>query len=165
MGYSYHRNWKTGRYNLCCDICGNAENVRKYRCPFGYCSAIAACPKCRRAQEHKHLFSKKSHLEQGCELRHQEFVQHEQERADMIDREIPVRCSALSVGDKVHVLFRTKTGTVGFYMDPATYHAFPLLKNVSPDDFREYGELTPAPIEYSFGGTTKQVSFGEIAIP
>jgi hypothetical protein len=83
----------------------------------------------------------------------------------MINLGIPVRCSALTVGDKVHVLFRTKMGTIGFYMDPATYDSFPLGKHVTPDDFRKHGELIPAPPEFSFGGTTKQVSPGEIAIP
>ena len=155
MGYSYSRGL------LCCDICGKTGGVKKYRCPFGYCQAVAACPTCRK--NHTKTFGKAFHREMGCERRHQEFRQHEQERDDMIAAGGAVRCSALSGPDEmVHVLFRTKTGTVGYYMSHHTYDAIDLFTNSTPDDYRKHGPIREAPAEYFNGTTTKEVTVEEI---
>ena len=153
MGYSYHKNLRTGRYNLCCDFCGSSGNTKKYRCPFGYCPPIAACPKCHK--EHKDKFSKEFHRSSGCEKGHRDFERKNKQRELMLASGQPVRCSALSTGNgQVHVLFQTQVGTyspcVGYYMSKATYDSIPLGDNATPDNYRVYGELTPAPEHFEY---------------
>ena len=152
MGYSYRKNYATGRLELCCDICGKSGGVRKYHCPFGYCPPIAACQECRKNPEHKHHFSKKFHREHGCEKLHLEFTAKEEKKYNLIDNGIPVRCSALNKDNKIHVLFHFKAdpksgvmSTVGYYMSKATYDAIPLGEVATPDDFRKFGTLEEAP--------------------
>mgnify|MGYP007017464987 CR=1 FL=1 len=155
MGYCYDN------HNiLCCDICGHSGGVRKYRCPWNYCSPTAACPECRK--KHPDKFGKKYHRAHGCEKHHLEHYAWENERIALLTAGKAVRCSALGLADtpgipgKVHVLFQRSSGldphcsnwTEGYYMSKGTYHAIPLLKNVTPDDYRQFGEIVPAPPEY-----------------
>jgi hypothetical protein len=145
MGYIYTRQ---GR--LCCDICGQ-PGARKAKCPFGYCQPIAVCPTCRK--NHKSELSKEKHRERGCEKRHLAFVAHELEREAMLISGKAVRCSALGVDPSmVHVLFDRQDGTTeGWLMHADTYKAIELGVNATPDDYRKFGELHPAPDEFQFG--------------
>ena len=155
MGYLY----RDGK--LVCEFCGVNHEVRKYRCPFGYCHATAACPTCRK--EKKEFFSRKYHRANGCEKAHNDLMARDQRRIDLLNAGQPVRRSALSVdGNKVHVLFECVPASnvvyVGYYMSPATYHAIPLLEVATPDDYRKFGALEEAPASFQYGNTTKQVS-------
>ena len=152
MGYYY-----TQSGQLVCDICG-AVGARKYRCPWGYCPATAACPQCRK--EHADWFGRPWHREHGCEKGHNEYAAEREEKRQLLANGAAVRCSALgnSTGP-VHVLFRRGNGTCeGWYMSTETYHAIPLVgTNTTPDDYRKHGPLTPAPDDFGAGRTTKQV--------
>lgn len=148
MGYSYSKN-ASGRRVLDCDIC-NEPGARKYPCPFGYCQAIAACPKCRK--ERAELFGRKSHRAGGCEQRHNEYHAKLAHEAALIMTGQPVRCAALNVGGLgVHVLFAMDTqhiNCIGYYMPSQTYAAIGLGETATPDDYRKHGELTPAPANF-----------------
>ncbi len=52
MGFSYGLNYKTGKYQLACDFCGNIGGVRKIKCPYGYCQPYAVCLECKKAKRH-----------------------------------------------------------------------------------------------------------------
>jgi hypothetical protein len=152
MGYCYHRNYN-GRYTLCCDICGESaatgHPARKYPCPFGYCQPLAACAKCRK--EKAHLFGKPHHRLHGCEAAHIQFVATEENKRRIVDAGGFIRVAALNAGDKgVHVIFRGKTSEVAFYMPHEAYDAIPLLAPATPDDYRKYGALIPAPLDFNF---------------
>jgi hypothetical protein len=151
MGYCYQGN------QLCCDRCGGVGGVRKVPCPFGYCPATALCPECKR--KCPEVSSKASNRVGGCEKGHLEFVRREQEAKDMLGAGKLLRCSALSAGpDRVHVLFRDMNGaTTGYYMSEATYRSHPLGTNVTPEMYEAFGPLEPAPAEYEWGTSTKQV--------
>ena len=127
MGYSYD---SQGR--LCCDVCSNSGAVRKYRCPFGYCPAIALCPTCRKT--HAHYVSKKTHREHGCEEQSRIFDQHEQEKAQMMASGKFVRCAALGHSDRENkVIFRGKDNEEkAYWMSPETYKAIPLFCQCNP---------------------------------
>jgi len=141
MGYCYQ-----GR-KLVCDICGATGGVRKYNCPFGWCSPIAACPTCHKNR--KERFSKKAHREAGCEKLAKGFEEEQEKKQNLLSQGIPVRCSASINGDKVHVLFQKgidiQEGFIGYYMSASTYHPISLGVVATPDDYRKYGELEPAP--------------------
>jgi len=145
MGYSYDM-----RGRLCCDSCDNSGNVRKYKCPFGYCQALALCCAC--AKTHKSLRSKEHHRERGCEKYHNEFVASQALRLALLQAGKSVRCAALDAPPYgVHVLFQTMDGTTeGFYMAKETYHVIPLGNPATPDDYRQHGTLTPAPSDFNF---------------
>ena len=150
MGYSYSNNGK-----LCCDICSKA-GARKYRCPFGHCPAIAACPACRRAKSE--LFTRAYHAENGCKTGHEKHLAWLAEREHIITEGQAVRCSAMRTDERtIHVLFQARDRTEGWYMSKETYDVLPLLDNFTADDYREHGQLTPAPADYGRGRTTKQV--------
>lgn len=145
MGYSYVGG------SLCCDFCDMPGGVRKYRCPFGYCQALAACPPCRKT--HARVFTKEAHRELGCEKYHEEFVARQALEKLLLAKGQAVRCSALSIKhngkDVVHVLFKKADGAcVGFYMDHTTYDAIPILTPATPKDYREFGILRKAPADY-----------------
>jgi len=129
---------------LCCDFCGVSGGVRRYKCPFGYCKSIAACPSCRK--KHKEVFSKGYHREQGCEKSQMEFDEREAKKEGLLNDGKAIRCSALGVEDgKVHVLFRKKDGSMeGYCMSKELYNMFQLLEVVTPDDFKQHGELKEA---------------------
>ena len=151
MGYIYTKSGK-----LVCDICG-AAGARKYRCPFGSCPATAACPKCRK--EHTAKFGKIAHREYGCEKFAAEFKAREELQQRLLDEGKAVRCSALTSGPgRVHVLFQTSDGTVGFEMDADTYHAIDLIAPATPEDYEKFGTLIPAEPTFDFGRTSKQVA-------
>lgn len=145
MGYCYESS--TGR--LCCDVCDHAGGVRKFRCPFGWCQAIALCPECRR--KHPEYVSAETHRQAGCEKRHQEFAEHEDQRKALIEFGEFVRCSALTHRGKhpgpedVKVIFHGANGQYQTYwMSEATYHAIPLGVNATPDDYRKHGNVIEA---------------------
>ena len=90
MGYTYDSSGL-----LCCDICGNSGNVKRYKCPFGWCQPIAACPHCRK--EKAVYFSKKHHREAGCEKASAEFHERERTKYLLLQDGEWIRCSALRV--------------------------------------------------------------------
>ena len=69
---------------------------------------------------------------------------------------IPTRTSALNVDGKgVHVLFSNgehddKRVITGYYMSSETYNALSLMEVATPDDYRKFGELTPAPDHFVY---------------
>ena len=83
-----------------------------------------------------------------------------------------MRTSALGVDnihghevDMVHVLFKIRQDVmlcgkeltyIGFYMPTQVYHAVKKV-NATPDDYRQHGELQPAPAIFSNGSTTKEM--------
>ena len=152
MGYCY-----TQSGELCCDICG-AAGANKYPCPFGYCPPAAACPQCR--LDHAERFGMAYHREAGCESGHIQYQAMQAESKQLLDTCHYIRCSAKQVDDSVdvHVLFRGKNNDcVGFYMNRQTYKMLSLLGNFTPDDYRQFGPLTPAPNCFEYGQTTKEV--------
>jgi hypothetical protein len=70
-----------------------------------------------------------------------------------------LRISALDAGGRgIHVLFRDGGGhIIGRYMSADTYHAFPLGKPVTLDEFEGQGSVQNAPPEYAWGAPTKEV--------
>ena len=160
MGYSYSYDGQ-----LCWDYCGASDgHTRKYRCPFGYCQSVAACPKCRK--EHAEDFGKKGHRKLGCEVNHLNFDAKEVERKQMMEEGKYVRCSALGVDniegykDAVHVLFCGINGDyIGYYMEAEVYHAYGIGHdwNVTPEDYMKHGKLAVAPNEFYGKVTTKEV--------
>ena len=141
MGYCYY-----GR-QLCCDVCGNPGGVRKHRCPFGWCPAIALCPKCKR--EHPEYTSKKFHREHGCEQRMVEVHQREAEEQRILKEGKLLRRSALQhkdgVGFRIKVIFRGLKDIVrAFWMAPRTYRAIALGVPATVEDYRALGKVTRA---------------------
>lgn len=83
------------------------------------------------------------------------YLEQKAEEARIIANGGAVRCAALGLDDGlVHVIFRTSAGDIGFYMSPEAYHAFPLLQTTTPDDYRRYGELLPAPADFQYEPAT-----------
>jgi hypothetical protein len=114
MGYCYSQ---SGR--LLCDYC-DAEGARKYRCPFGYCQPVAACPACRK--EHAEHFGRAAHRENGCEKRHLQFAAELAERAAAIAAGEFVLCAGLNAeNDMVHAIFHSATGEKGKLIPRAIY--------------------------------------------
>ena len=37
---------------LCCDFCGQSGQVRKIKCPYGWCQPWATCPECKSNGKH-----------------------------------------------------------------------------------------------------------------
>ena len=143
MGYCYET--ATGR--LCCDICDKAGGVRKYRCPFGYCQAIALCPKCKK--EHPEYTNKAGHRKNGCEKRMIQALKDRAKRVAIIERGGFVRCAALShdkrPGENVKVIFVGKNNAEkAFWMSLETYHSIPYLVNATPEDYRRFGPTIEA---------------------
>ena len=138
MGYSYTADGK-----LCCDSCGKAGEVRKQRCPFGWCPARALCPECRRKKSAS--FTKEYHRKSGCEERSKEFDLIAAGKQSMLEQGKFVRASALSHHGKVKVLFRGLSGEIrAYFMSPKTYNAIPLLENALVEDYRVFGRVTKA---------------------
>lgn len=147
MGYSYSMK---GR--LCCDSCGTDVAVRKVKCPFGHCPAIAACPDCRK----KHGWGTRAkHIAAGCDVGAAKFAAWMDEKARRLEAGEYLRCSALGMGDDwVHVLFDNKIRhTIGYYMSHKAYDSIPLLTWASPADYRRVsGEaIHPAPDHFEHG--------------
>lgn len=144
MGYSYDRN---GR--LCCDICDSSGGVRKYRCPFGYCHAIALCPKCK--SEHPEYVSKEFHRKHGCDARQKELARFQQERISMQASGKFIRTSALLHPKRpqpnIKVIFSGANGECqGYWMTDKTYYSIPIgeLNNPTPDDYCKFGKVIKA---------------------
>jgi hypothetical protein len=136
MGYSYQ-----GR-QLCCDVCGKVGGVRKVRCPFGYCQAVAICPACKK--EHPEYVSKEGHRKMGCDVKHDEFMREQAKRADIIARGGLLRVAALSHGAMVKVIFKGRDGDYAYFMEPETYHAIPIDVPAELTDYRAHGKVWPS---------------------
>lgn len=144
MGYSY-----CGR-KLCCDMCGQ-PGARKYKCPFGYCQAIALCPECAKSEKGKKARSKDYHRETGCEKAAIEFLAVMNKEKVLLAQGKAVRCAALgSDHGAVHVLFKKADGTcVGYYMSKQAYDSIPLGTPATPEDYTALGRLLePAPSDF-----------------
>lgn len=155
MGYIYGYKSK----KLCCDCCGE-EGARKRACPHGYCPSAALCSTCLKAVKNDGRWFR-AHCR--CKAGHDTCVARENLVKNLLDNGQYVRCSALGVGDKVHVLFENKAGeTIGKFMNHETYDQIPLLTPAMPQDYEKFGEVTDAPDKFCFGGTTKQCTVEEI---
>lgn len=138
MGYIY-----TGDGKLVCDRCNNHPS-RKRPCPSGWCSSASLCTKCYQDVKANGQW-KKAHTK--CASRQAE-CKTEQEKAQVrLDAGEYLRYAALNeIPGMVRVLFQNKNNTtIGFSMASETYNAFPLLTDVSPEQYAEHGTLIPAP--------------------
>ena len=151
MGYSYGHNPKTGYLALACDQCGKADGTaRKCKCPHHYCQPPALCKTCR-ADDVIRAKLTLYHAEH-CKPAAARARAHEEQRETLLKSGVPVRCSALGLKDgRVHVIFQTNAGELGYYMPAQAYDAIPLLANATPDDYRKHGQLEPAPAHYDYG--------------
>lgn len=147
MGYSYTRNWRTGKLVLCCDVCGKGiGTTKKYdTCPYHCCPKVALCHECKKA--HPEYFTKEKHKD--CK----EFMEWHTANANtekqLLSEGKFVRCSALGVNGRVHVLFRNmQDEIIGYYMEKETYNSIPLMTPTTPEHYAKNGEITPAPKEY-----------------
>lgn len=137
MGFCYQR-MASGRHALCCDICGHAGGCRKVKCPHGWCQAVAMCADCRKGKKLP------ANYHEGCAESSHKFKERMAREKAMMDAGIPVRVAALGKdGGKVHVIFRSKNGEVGFLMDDAVYRAVS-VECSTPDDYRKFGRLEEA---------------------
>lgn len=142
MGYCYTREGL-----LCCDVCSNVGGVRKYRCPFGWCQAIALCPSCK--EKHPEYTSKKYHRKQGCEKQSIQFHGELERRASMIAAGEFVRCSTLSHPEHkpldVKVIFQGGDHKEqAYWMTDKTYHAISYDAPATPADYRKHGKIKEA---------------------
>ena len=138
MGYSYDM-----QNRLCCDTCNAVGGVRKIKCPFGYCPALAMCPTCRK--DKANLMSEAHHKENGCEVGHARSIIREYEWKKMLEAGRYLRSSALAHGDyMVKVYFTHKDKPVCWWMNRQTYDAIPLLRIATIEDYKEYGKVIEA---------------------
>ncbi len=137
MGYCYDSGGL-----LCCDVCSNSGGVRKHRCPFGWCQAIALCSHC--LEEQRYLLSKECHRGRGCEKASKKYKADLLERHNLITAGHCVRYSALAHGEHVKVLFTGDNGNIAFLMAHPTYDAIPLLTNATPGDYAAIGSIVAA---------------------
>ncbi len=143
MGYCYDA--RTGA--LACDICDHSGGVRKFKCPFGWCQAIAICPECK--AKHPELVTKAYHRKRGCEEQHIKYERLGKERTAMIAAGKFIRSSALwhpkRPGLNVKVFFQGVGVGEIYWMSQKTYDAIPILDvNATPDDYRKHGEVVDA---------------------
>jgi hypothetical protein len=113
------------------------------RCPVGWCGTYHLCPEC------KHVVIE----HESCRKYSAQQAAWDAQRKAYYAQGIPVRCSALGVKNgMVHVLFADSDNEgrkmVGYYMDKATYGAYPLVEPRTPDDYRQVGLITQAPSDY-----------------
>lgn len=139
MGYSYDVDGL-----LCCDVCGDSGGVRKHRCPFGWCPAVALCQKCKR--DHPEYLSKAFHREHGnCEENMLRSKREEAERNRILSEGKYLRCSALRHNGRVKVIFRNKDGEErAFWMAPRNYRGLRLGTPTTPEDYKARGKVTRA---------------------
>lgn len=140
MGYSYDADGL-----LCCDVCGGSGGVRKHKCPFGYCPAVALCQKCK--HEHPEYLTKEYHREHGnCEEMSKEFERREAEKRSMMEQGKFLRVAALGHDGKgVKVIFRGLNAEErAYFMSRKTYRAIRLLDNVTVEDYKRIGRVTRA---------------------
>lgn len=137
MGYGYDL-----KNRLSCDSCGACGNTRKIPCPFGYCPAPALCPECK--TKYADTLKKEWHRKRKCDLGMLRHDLSNQEALCLLHTGHYLRCAALSHGDKVKVIFRGLSDEKAVFMAPETYDAFPLLKNVTLEDYAKIGTVTDA---------------------
>lgn len=141
MGYCYTRGG-----GLCCDICGGTP-AKKKPCPHGYCQPIACCEneECKAK-----LLAHRQKCKVHCKKASEEYHARDAREKALLAAGHAVRCSAKTYADNaVHVLFKRKDMTCeGWYMATPTYHAIPYSTPATPDDYRQHGELLPAPSDY-----------------
>ena len=138
MGYSYDN-----RNRLCCDNCGRSGGVRKVRCPFYWCPAVALCRECRRT--HREYASRTYHTNKGCLAHHLEYQRQNAEMAHLISEGRLVRVAACGDNGRVLVTFAGQNGTrPNFWMAKRTYHAIPLGVNATVEDYQKFGKVTRA---------------------
>jgi hypothetical protein len=130
-----------------CDHCKAADGtVRKRKCPSEWCRRTAMCAECWKT---KRVDFDAFHMTNRCAAKRVEQQAQEQRRADLIASGVPVRGSARTDDQgRVHVLFATTTGWIGYYMSEETNDAVRLLDVATPDDYRKFGELQVAPNDY-----------------
>ncbi len=137
MGYSYDQDG-----HLCCDVCDHSGGVRKHKCPWNWCQAIALCPQCRVAE--RYLLTNEYHRGRGCEKFGKEFRALALERHSLLTGGQCVRCAALRHYDQVKVIFRGQRSEFAYLMEPSTYYAIPLLVNATPEDYAKIGTIRRA---------------------
>jgi hypothetical protein len=114
MGYCYSQSG-----GLLCDFCGGI-GAKKYRCPFGYCQPLAACPACH--EKHAAEFGRAVHRANGCERAAQRYAADEAAgAAAMAAGEYLLVAGLNAPGDMVHAIFRGKDGEKGKLIPYAIY--------------------------------------------
>lgn len=146
MGFCYGRNPFTNRMQLACDFCSKIGEVRKIKCPFGYCQAYATCKAC------KPLNNKELHLRNKCDVYAKEYEENQLEKKRILEQGSFLRVSALGHGKNegtpeyvceiVKVIFRNKDGLEkAFFMKPETYNKVPLGNNATIEDYQKIEPL------------------------
>jgi hypothetical protein len=149
MGYSY-----TMSGALCCDGCSASKGVKKVPCPHGWCQPAALCAACRTKAKGDLFAGTPRSTHAGCAAASAAFKARQAQESALIVSGADVRCSAMIARHDrtlTHVLFRNaREETVGWYMPREVYAAIPTFQPATPDDYRQHGELTPAPSSYSW---------------
>lgn len=137
MGYTYEKNYQTGRWSLCCQICGKAGGVRKHRCPYEYCPSLALCTGC--AKTHK----PRSENHQRCKTADAEFQKEKRLREALLNNGYYVRTAAVGDNGVVKVWFKNGEGAERqYHMAKETYRSIELITPATIEDYMEHGELT-----------------------
>lgn len=107
MGYVYDA--RTGQ--LCCDSCGKHGGVRRVRCKYGYCQALALCADCRKGDTLKQF---RQHCEKNCKEAAAEFAAREAEKEAALAAGHYVFCASVytkgSDQKRVDMTFRNRDG-------------------------------------------------------
>lgn len=122
---------------LACDYCAASGNVRRQKCPFGYCQAVAACPKCKKT--HAVDFTPAKHREMGCEREMKEVREDNRRLREGLAQGRLLRVSAFMSSTQpgmVDVIFQDahRRDTVRVF-PKALYDSFSLTKAVFLDEF------------------------------
>ena len=143
MGYTYTR-----AGGLCCDNCGTSGGVRKVPCPHGWCPSTALCKDCRtKLKPTMHTW----HI--NCAANSAKATAASEDRLRKHAAGMPTLCSGLLTKDRsvVHALFEIGNTVIGYYMPRTDYdRRNDLPPYPTPDDFKAFTTLTPAPSSFNF---------------
>ena len=131
---------------LCCDFCGQSGGVKRRRCPFGYCQSVACCT--RQECRDKLKDYRKKHCRTSCKKGHAEFVAMQEEKQRLLQAGKWLRRAAWNWGKCVKVMFHNLHGhDLEVDMAKQTYDAFPLLTNVTLEQYKEVGRVEAEPFD------------------
>lgn len=138
MGFSYSSN------GLCCDFCGKSnplDNVRKIRCPYGWCQAWACCKACKDKKLHLASSCGGTTHKETCKASSIEYQKKQDEKQALIEAGYFLRVSALSHGKMCKVIFRGKESQKAYWMTNDTYENIPLGLNATVETYERIGKL------------------------
>jgi len=141
MGWTFERNYRTGRMMLCCDDCGKSGGVRKFPCPFGWCQAYAFCPECAKKHKPKSAAYRERHRAAGCEKAAKRSQYEHELRESLMASGKWVRKAAVNHDGGVKVWFKRGDEEKQAMMSKETYRAIPLITPATIDDYRLLGDV------------------------